>query len=762
MSRKQRHRQPLQEAKLKQHSASGGRRFTAFSILLICLLGAICYSNSLEGPFVFDDINNIEENPSVRVTALSPGQLYHAATGGRAPRPVAYFSFGLNHYFGGYDVTGYHLVNIAIHLINGMLVYFLALVTYGLFFGGNRGELDVSDRQTIGWLSLFAACLFVAHPLQTQAVTYLVQRMTSMSAMFYLLSLLLYIQGRLKSPGQTRRLLWTGCLVSGILALGCKQIAVTLPAVLLLYEWFFFQNLDRNWATRQIKYLLLMVVFFIASSLLFLTTSPWQRIVMHYSRRDFTLVERVLTQFRVVVDYITLSILPLPARLNLLHNVPTSRSLFDPITTFLSMLTILAILAAAIYLARRQRLVSFCILWFFINLALESSVIALEMIYEHRVYLPMFGVVLMVPYLMHRLLSKQPVVIAVSASLMVVALGYGTYARNQVWQNSISLWSDVIAKDTTFPRGYIERAHAYRLAGKLDLAIPEYSQAIELGANDAETHNHRGTVYGQMGKIDKAMADFNRAIELEPDDPLGYTKRGHIYRLTGRAQQAISDYSKAIDLQSDYIIAYNNRGAVFQRIGKDEQALSDYSKAIELQPGFAPAYNNRANVYAKIGEFDKAVDDYSKAIELAPDFAPALTNRGQAYQKLGKYQLAINDCHQAIKLQPGMMPAYESLAWLLSSSPDSAQRDGKQAIQHAKRACQLSNWQNSETLEALAAAYAESGDFSESIKWQTKALQLASPELAPTARQRLELYQARQPYHLRPQSDAGDEPRDGE
>ena len=749
MSKKKRQRQSPKPQTISEKSLSD-KSFALVAVLTICLLGAIIYSNSLDGPFVFDDITNIKENASGHVTELN--QLFQAARGGRAPRPVAFFTFGLNHYWGGLDVSVYHLTNLAIHIAAGILVFFVALLTYRLSLGGNCGELDHSSNISVRWLSLFAACFFVAHPLQTQAVTYIVQRMTSLATMFYLLSLLLYILGRLKTPGWQRWSYWAGCIFAGLLAMGSKQIAATLPAVILLYEWFFFQNLNKAWATKQLKVLFVLFIFMVGISLLFLGKNPWHRITYPYTLRDFTMGERVLTQFRVVVEYLSLVILPLPSRLNLLHNIPTSQSLFNPLTTLFSLLTILLLVGSAIYSARKYRILSFGILWFFLNLVMESSVIALEMIYEHRVYLPMFGIALIVPLLLNQLPAKRSSFLtpAIAASIILL-LGFGTYVRNQAWQSDISLWTDVVDKDTSFPRGYLERAHAYRLADQLEKAIPDYSKSIELDPDDLQKYNYRGVAYSKLGRFKLALDDFNHAMSLNPDDHEAYVNRGHLYRQTNQHQLAINDYSKAIELKQNDVISYNNRGAVYQSIGQNHLAIEDYSKTIEIQPNYAPAYNNRGNAYSALGDYHKAITDYNLTIQHAPGYAPAYVNRGLAYKKLGKFQLAIDDCQRAIDLIPNLMPAYECLAWLLSSSPNEDLRNGKLAIQTATRACQLSKWNNADSLEALAAAYAESGDFAAATNWQTKALQKSPPNSIIPRQERLELYKTQQPYRLVPQ-----------
>ena len=758
MSRKKR---PQGSTKTASSESARSWLSTPAAIVVIAVLGLVIYSNTFNVPFIFDDANNIIENEQIRVTEIDLGQFYDAAFKSRAPRPVAFFSLALNYYFGGLEAVGYHWVNLIIHIANGVLVYFLASHTYRLFWGGNSGQLDSSNSSTVGWLSLFAACLFVAHPLQTQAVTYIVQRMTSLSALFYLLALLLYVYGRLSYVRQTRWLLWAGCVGAGLLSLGSKQISITLPVVILLYEWYFFRDLNREWGMRSLKYLFAIVVVLGVVALLFLGTSPIEHLEKGYSYRDFTVGERVLTQFRVVVWYLGMILLPLPSRLNLLHSVTTSHSLFDPITTLFSAAILLALVALAVYMARRQRLLSFCIFWFFITLSVESSIIALEMVYEHRVYLPMFGLAMVVPVLLQRILAKQHVVAAALACLVIISLGYSTYARNQVWQDSVTLWSDVIAKTPDSSRGHVELGHVYRREGKLDAAVLEYTKAIDVEPDEGKIFKHRAIVYSGLREFDLAMADFNQAIDLKPDDPEAYTGQGRIYRMLGKPRLAIDSYSQAIEVDELFSMAYNNRGTVYQSLGDYSLALDDYSKAIELKPLYAPAYYSRGLVHSKMGDHSQALADYGKTIELDENYFGAYNSRGDIYQQQGKQKLAITDYMKALALQPEIQSAHENLAWLLASSFESTLRNGRQAVAHAKKACLLSNWKKASSLDALAAAYAEEGNFSEAIRWMSKALQ-AAPALLPEMQHRLELYQTNQPYRQKLPAVADTLPTGGE
>jgi len=230
--------------------------FHLVAIIVISLLCVIIYSNTLNTPFVFDDAPNIENNSYIRLKRINIQQLIDS--GFKSPsknRPLANISFALNYYFGGYDVTGYHIVNIIIHLINGILVYFLSHALFIHTSDARNQKFPLFTNIPIPLISLFAALIFIAHPIQTQSVTYIVQRMNAMASLFCLLSLLLYISGRLSQTQWKRWVFFSGCFVAWLMAFGSKEIAAAFPFVMMLYEWYFFQDLQTEWLKRNIWHL---------------------------------------------------------------------------------------------------------------------------------------------------------------------------------------------------------------------------------------------------------------------------------------------------------------------------------------------------------------------------------------------------------------------------------------------------------------------------------------------------------------------------
>ncbi len=364
---------------------TGWKHFAAAALIVGVAL--LAYSNSFYVPFQFDDLPNILRNSSVHLDSLAWGrmlQLIHDIYKSSI-RVVSYSSLALNYYYSRFDVFSYHVVNWVIHVMAGVLLYGLLVVTFSL----------PSLQKTYGTVAyrtaLFATLIFVAHPIQTQSVTYIVQRMTSLAAMFYLLSLFLYAKGRL-SRGVPRFAFFTGTVLSYLLGILSKENAAILPLFVCLYEFFFFQNLELGPRGKR-GVVMLIGVFVLMGVLGWLLWGKryLQFTIEGYAYHGFTMKERGLTQFRVVVYYLTLLIYPHPSRLNLDYDFPISKGILTPPTTLLSILIVGGLIGYSIWTAKKRPVVSFWILWYFGNLFVESSIFPLDIIFEHRLYLPSVG-----------------------------------------------------------------------------------------------------------------------------------------------------------------------------------------------------------------------------------------------------------------------------------------------------------------------------------------------------------------------------------
>ncbi|UCE71212.1 MAG: tetratricopeptide repeat protein [Nitrospiraceae bacterium] len=557
-------------------------------ILLITAVGLLAYSNTFDVPFQFDDSEFIVENPIIKDLTyfVEPSKAKALIEyEGFKLRYIGYLTFALNYYLHNLEVTGYHIFNLAVHIINALFVYWLVLLTLRLpLFRTTYSEVGILQAAPFGLhpnsIALFSALLFVSHPVQTQAVTYIWQRVASLATMFYLLSLMMYIKGRLIAQNTEYRtqilerdlklsslFCYLLSFVSAVLAMKTKGIAFTLPLIIALYEFMFFEGRLK----RRILYLIPVLSTMLIIPLTLLGTdkpvgelisdvSEVTRVQTTMSRLDY-----LFTQFRVIVTYIRLLFLPINQNLD--YDYPIYHSFFDP-NVILSFLFIAIILGIGVYLLYRSRsashhlrLIAFGIFWFFITLSVESGIIPIvDVIFEHRVYLPSIGFILVcvtgVAMLVERVNTKAVVRVIVAGVITgVIMLGGMTYGRNRVWQNEITLWEDVVKKSPEKSRPHNNLGKAYAEHNRLDEAITEYKAAIMFKPDFADAHHNLGVAYINQNRLDEAISEFKSTLQFNPYYADAHYHLGLAYRMQNRWDKAISEFKSALQIRPDLAVA---------------------------------------------------------------------------------------------------------------------------------------------------------------------------------------------------------------
>jgi Flp pilus assembly protein TadD len=588
----------------------------------------LIYSNTFKAPFVFDDNMNIQNNTSIRLGKLTIENIVTAVSESHLQsRPIANISFALNYYFHQYNVTGYHVVNVLIHVTTGIFLYFFVKTTLHLPL------LHFKDT-TATWIASFTVLLWLVHPLHTQSVTYIVQRMNSMASMFYVLSMLLYTRGRLTSDKRRRWLLFTGCILAGILAIGSKEIALTIPFFLLLYEWYFFQDLSLIWFKKYLISFAGVMVFLALSALMYMGTETLHNILVVPGDFDFTLTERVLTEFRVVIVYLKLLLFPHPSQLNIDYDFPLSRSLFDPISTLFALGTIIGMFGLALYISKKERLLSFCVLWFFGNLVIESSVIMLDILFEHRTYLPSMLLSLLVVTLVVRY-TKLPWLRVVVLCAVALVYAVWTYERNSLWANEIALWSDCVVKSPHKARPHTNLGYALMSQGNLKEAIHHYTEALRIAPSYVIAHNNLGDALARQGKVAEAVYHYTEALRLNPHYAEAHNNLGNALMDEGKAEEAVRHYTEALRLNPNAALFHNNLGSALAHQGKVEEAVRHYTEALRLNPNAAQVYNNLGNLLVRQGKVEEAVRYYTEALRLNPNYALARQNLERVLRQRG-------------------------------------------------------------------------------------------------------------------------------
>ncbi|MGD2100034.1 MAG: tetratricopeptide repeat protein [Desulfobacterales bacterium] len=603
-------------------------QYGTWLLLLLAVLIFMVYSNTLTGPFIFDDRPNIQNNAKIKLTRLSLAELWEAGFESYSKRPVSNISFALNYYLNGYNVVGYHFVNILIHIINSVLLYSLAKTTLNTPALRRR-----YDPFAITWIPILSAFIWGLHPLLTQSVSYIVQRMNSLATLFYILALLLYAKGRLTQNTRSRRWLLAGCAASSILAFGSKEITATLPFFIILYEWYFLG--DNTNFTFKNKNLLLIGAFFlvILLALLYMGMAPLDAIMARFSKRDFTVDQRMLTELRVVVFYISLIFWPHPSRLNLDHDFNLSHSLMDPITTLFALIAIVGAIAAAIYLAKKAPLISFGISWFLGNLVIESSVIPLEIIFEHRTYLPSTIFILMLVSLAFQIIRPKWLCLTLLFTA-IAALSVGTYQRNKVWASAVALWQDSVSKSARKARPYNNLGVALAAANRIDEALKMYRIALQIRPNYALAHYNLGYTLAKNGRLDEGLFHFKKSLRLDPNHKEVYNDLAVALIMQGRLNEAIDHLQQALHLSPEYAPAHNNMGIALARQNHLTEAIHHYQEALRIDPEYAEAHNNLGYALQRQGKFKKAQYHFGEALRINPDYVAAQKNYTENQQNL--------------------------------------------------------------------------------------------------------------------------------
>lgn len=589
------------------------------SIGCITLWGVVIYSNTLRVPFVFDDLVYIQDNPIlreplnfVRIIAFAPS------------RWIAFFTFALNYYVGHWTTIGYHLVNLAIHVGAAICCYNLVLMTLKTPRLKNR---PVKHKSA---LALLAALIFLSHPVQTEAVTYVWQRVESLAALFYLLSLALYVKYRLHSEASTLLDSSSSYVLSCVFAYACamtKETAVTLPAVIIVYEVMFFEDFSKRAGQvmlRSLPFLLLLIVVPV-----FAHMSPIVTKNLLYESPPAGIY--VLTQTRVIATYLRLLLWPVGQNLD--YDFPLSESFLEP-DVMGSVLLIVLLAAIAILVRRSHPLIALGIIWFFVTLSPTSSVVSLpDVIFEHRLYLPLVGFAFVLTGII-LVSGKRAKIVTAAVIAAILLLSTATYRRNTIWQNELTLWQDTVAKSPHKARPRANLAISYINIEEYDRALTELAHAISLKPDYAAAHENAGVAYFHKKAYQPAIDAFETAIELAPNQPSAYYARGEAYRYLEENDLAIKDFQKALSINPSHLSARNNLGLMLAEEGKYLKAINEFETVLRFEPNHKEASFNLARTYTLSGQVNLAIRQYEKLIDLEPRFLEAYHNLGALYLDL--------------------------------------------------------------------------------------------------------------------------------
>jgi Tfp pilus assembly protein PilF len=504
---------------------------TKYIFTFIALFAALflIYSNSFNGGWHFDDYSNVVYNPHIKITSFSFSDIKHIIYDSdqkKLWRPLSVLSFALNYKFGGTDVFGFHVVNFIIH--------YLAAVFLFLFIYNTLKLQRLKDRyENIAYpIALLATFFWALNPVHVTAITYIVQRYASMAGLFYIMSMYFYLKGRTTEKSIYSISFFILCFIAGLAAILTKENAAMLPISILLFDLFLIQGATKENVKKYVKisaipFLLILITGFIYTGG-FSNFFGFPNLSVGYELRGFSMAQRLLTEPRVILFYLTLLFYPINSRLTFLYDVEISRSLMQPWTTIPSILLILFIICFAFYNARKRPMISFCIIFYFLNHLIEGSVFNLELIYDYRNYLP--SMFLFVPfaefiiYAVDYFSYKKIIQVVVALVIAILLFGEGdiTYTRNKLFSDDFLLWYDNIDKSPLLSRPHTSMGKIYYNYNEKEKALQEYQKAMMLnnfgGSNVsfAIQEYNLGLYYFEKMQDEPAMDYFKKSSKTIP------------------------------------------------------------------------------------------------------------------------------------------------------------------------------------------------------------------------------------------------------
>lgn len=581
--------------------------------------------------------------------------------------PLTWISHALDYAFWGLNPLGHHLTSFLLHAVNTFLVFLLSLKLLDIAKEGtqqNAASSFLTDRAVLIAAGT-TALLFGLHPVHVESVVWVSERKDLLCALFFLLSIMTYIKcvtGPNNEAGQKPVFLHTHYLFSlalFILALLSKPMAVTLPVVLLILDWY---PVGRIRSFRSLwKSIVEKIPFFtlsFASSIITIMAQKAGGSIMAAAEVPFSI--RAQVAIKALVSYLWKMLLPL----DLTPFYPYPKNVSWLSFKYLSaVLIVTAITFVCVVLVRNHKYLSSALGYYCVTLLPVLGIIQVgnQSMADRYTYIPSIGPFIIagivIAWIYNKLTDRITgnaisVVSAALACVAVLSLSYMTFTQTGIWKNSFSLWNDVIEKQPETVLAYNNRGILFSADNNFARAISDFDKAIALDPSYYRAYNNKGRVFDKMNQFGMALEEYNKAIVLYPENIEAYNNRGLTYDKIDQLDRALADFNMVIALKPSYAIAYYNRGRVFNKLNQHSMAIADYDRAIACNPYYDEAYNNRGATFSIMGDFNRAVRDYDTTLLLNPTNLAAYYNRGLAFEKLGQRDKAAKDFEKAKMLSP--------------------------------------------------------------------------------------------------------------
>jgi protein O-mannosyl-transferase len=636
-------RRPIPQLSLEGHALACG------VVLAICAVAT--YRGTFSVPLLFDDAASVTGNPTLRHFA----SVFWPPSGTTVSgRPVLNLSLALNYAISGSAVWSYHALNLAIHVLAGLTL-----------FGIVRRTLVPRVGHPATAMGFAVALLWTLHPLLTESVTYIVQRAESLMGLFYLLTLYLFILGA-GTEGAGRRMWYMLSIIACLLGMGTKEVMVSAPLIVLLYDRTFLAGSFKE-AIRRRRWVycgLAATWVFLG----FLVLGAHGRNGSAGFGSGLSWWSYALTQPSAIVRYLHLSLWPQPLIFDYGRRLALHPSEVLPCAAVVGTLV-----AATLWALVRRPAMGFLGAVFFALLAPSSSVVpvATEAMAEHRMYLSLVPVVVLVVAGIYRWLGPAAMLICIA---LAAALSSATLHRNETYRSAESIWRDTVDKCPGNERAQENLGFALAgIPGRSDEAITHYEEALRLKPDYVEAHNDLAyLLLNTPGRLSDAVSHYEAALRIDPNlAEVHFNLARALQETPGRSDEALAHYGEAIRLKPDYVEAHYNLGYMLQSIpGRLGDAARQFEETLRLKPDDAGAhFSLGCALQAEPGRLNDAIAHFKEAVRLRPDFVEARCNLGNTLDSEGRVQEAIAQYAEAVRQRPADASIRTNFAIILLKAP---------------------------------------------------------------------------------------------
>ena len=601
-------------------------RFKYFVAGLVSLLTFLVYLSCLHNEFVmWDDDRYVYENPHIHPVNSAFFRWAFSSFYCANWHPLTWLSHALDYAVWGLNPLGHHLTNNILHAVNTFIVVILVVKLLEIWRSSRQYNPPLHRSQEWSYIVIAAVTglLFGLHPLHVESVAWVSERKDLLCAMFFLLGTLAYTK-YVRTGGGLRNTHYILVAFLFALALLSKPMAVTLPAVLLILDWYPFNRIRsmKTFLSACLEKLPLIALSLVSSVLTVLAQKAGGAIK---SFEVIPLSSRLIVAAESLLSYLWKMVWPM----NLIpyYPYPKNISLFFA-EYLLSVILVSCITAACIIMVKKQKLWLAVWAYYVLTLLPVLGIVQVgdQAMADRYAYLPSLGPFILIGLIAAWLWKKPPLGRGAEAGLVIVAailimgsLSFLTYKQIAVWKDSLNLWSYVAGREPDDSRGHYSLGNVYTILNMQDKAIEQYLTAVKLKPGYAEAHYNLGVIYQSLNMPDKAIEQYLTAIKLKPDLAEADYNLGVIYQSLNMPDKAIEQYLTAIKLKPDYVEAHYNLGAIYQSLNMPDKAVNEFQTVVYLEPNIAEAYFNLGLAYNKMGQVENARRALMTGLNIKPD-----------------------------------------------------------------------------------------------------------------------------------------------